>query len=67
MDLTLSRKFPLNLCSLFLIFDVLDMTSPITLTVTSMTIYVKPPQISFVDSASPMSTLRWEFSIIWKL
>ena len=65
--LTLSRKFPPNLSSLFLKFDVLAMTSPNTLSSTSMTICVQPPQIYFMDRTYPTSTLPWNFSIIWKL
>ena len=49
MHLTLSRKFPPNLCSHFLKFDVLAMASPNTFSITSMTIYVMPPQIFFLD------------------
>ena len=60
-------SFTPNLSSLFLKFDVLAMTSPITLSITSMTIYVKPPQIFFIYRTSPTITLPWNFSIIWKL
>ena len=66
--MTLSRKFSAQFkLSFFLKFDVLAMTSPNTFPVTSMTIYVKRPQIFFVDRTSPTSTLPWDFSVIWKI
>ena len=61
-------SFPPNLSSHFLKFDVLAITSsPNTFPITSMVIYVMPPQIFFLDRTSPTSTLPWDFSIIWKL
>ena len=51
----------------FIKFDVLAVTSPNTLRITSVTIYVKPPQIFFMDRTSPTITLPWNFSIIWRL
>ena len=67
MPLTLSRKFSAQLKPTFLKFDVLVMTSMNTLPITSMTIYVKPPQNFFMDRTSPTGTLPWNFFIIWKL
>ena len=61
-----SYVFRVNLSSRFLKFYVLAMISPITLTVTFMTIYVKPPRIFFMYRTSPTGTLPSKFSIIWK-
>ena len=49
--------FPPDLSSHFLNFDVLVMTSLITFTFTSTTIYVRPPQLFFLDRISPTTIL----------
>ena len=56
--------------SRFLSFHILAHISAMsshTFIFTSMTIYVQPPRIFFLDRISPMITLLSKFSMIWKL
>ena len=50
--------FPFNLSSHSLKIYDLAVNSLITFAVTSMTIYVQPPRVFFMDRISPMNTLR---------
>ena len=52
-----SVGFPFNLSSHFLNFDVLVLSSVVTLTITSMTIYVQPPGYFFMHRTSLTTTL----------
>ena len=50
--------FPPNLCSHFLNFVVLVMSSPNTSACTSMTIYVRPPRFFLMHKTSPTTILQ---------
>ena len=61
-------RFAHILSSHFLKFDVLVMLSSwITFTFISMTIYVRPPRVFLMHGTSPTITLLWKFSMISKL
>ena len=50
-------EFSFNSSSHFLNFDVLVLSSLVTLTITSMTIYVQPPRYFFIHRTFPTTTL----------